>query len=56
MRKHLAWYIKGLHGASAMRDRINQTDNVKMLVDMLEKYRVELHADGITDDGIKQRF
>ena len=56
MRKHLAWYMKGLHGASAMRDRINQTDDVKVLVDMLEKYRVELCTDGITDDGIKQRL
>ena len=34
-RKHIAWYIKGLPGAPAFRDRINRTDNLEELFDIL---------------------
>ncbi|MDK2991892.1 MAG: tRNA-dihydrouridine synthase [Clostridiales bacterium] len=40
MRKHIAWYIKGLRDASLVRDRLNRLDNSddvkKLLMDYLE--------------------
>lgn len=30
-RKHMAWYIKGMPGAPALRDRINRTDSLPVL-------------------------
>ena len=36
-RKHIAWYIKGLPGAPAFRDRINRTDNLKELFSILDR-------------------
>ena len=34
-RKHIAWYIKGFPGASAMRDRINRADRSTEIVELL---------------------
>jgi tRNA-dihydrouridine synthase B len=36
MRKHLGWYVKGVHDASSLRERINRTvvaDEVRVLLD-----------------------
>ncbi|MCQ2547907.1 MAG: tRNA dihydrouridine synthase DusB [Clostridia bacterium] len=33
MRKHIGWYMKGMHGAAKFRGRINQIDNLKELQD-----------------------
>jgi len=49
MRKHLAWYMKGLYGASEIRDKINQADSVSLLIDLLNEYRVQLQ-ESLVDD------
>lgn len=36
-RKHLAWYIKGVRGAAALRDEINRTENVEKTIRLIEK-------------------
>ena len=41
MRKHLAWYTKGLRGAARLRDRINKIDNLEDLMQLLENLREE---------------
>ena len=35
MRKHVAWYTKGLHGAARLRDRINQVESYVELENLL---------------------
>lgn len=37
MRKHVAWYTKGLQGSSKLRAEINQTESYKELEDLLKK-------------------
>jgi nifR3 family TIM-barrel protein len=38
MRKHLAWYIKGLPGSARMKDRINQLTTLAAVREALEEY------------------
>ena len=38
IRKHIAWYIKGLPNASAMRDRINQVQSTDEFKQILKEY------------------
>ena len=38
MRKHIAWYLKGLNDASKMRDAINKIDNRQELENSLKEY------------------
>lgn len=38
MRKHAAWYIKGLKNSSEMRCKINTIDNLELLCEMLDKF------------------
>lgn len=38
MRKHAAWYIKGLKNSSEMRCRINTIDNLDLLCEVLDKF------------------
>jgi len=42
MRKHLAWYIKGQRGASAMRNLINQQESLGDLLTILDAYAMEI--------------
>lgn len=35
MRKHVAWYTKGLYGAARLRDRINQVESYAELENLL---------------------
>ncbi|MCR4621355.1 MAG: tRNA dihydrouridine synthase DusB [Clostridiales bacterium] len=44
MRKHLAWYIQGLKGASALKTRINNCSDVKEVLLLLNDYRSELEG------------
>ncbi len=39
MRKHVAWYIKGLRNATKIRQLVNQQKDVKNLKEILEQYR-----------------
>jgi tRNA-dihydrouridine synthase len=36
-RKHLAWYIKGIRGAAALRDEINRTESIEKTLELIEK-------------------
>ena len=38
MRKHIAWYTAGLPGASALRAKINEAQDMKELKALVEKY------------------
>ena len=35
MRKHVAWYTKGLHGAARLREKINKVESYEELVNLL---------------------
>ena len=35
MRKHVAWYVKGLHGAARLRDKINKAESYEGLENIL---------------------
>ena len=39
MRKHLAWYIRGIAGASALREQINHTPDADSVREMLATAR-----------------
>lgn len=42
MRKHVAWYLKGLRGSNPVKDKINHMDNIDEIFDLLEEYRQEM--------------
>ncbi|GEL78235.1 tRNA dihydrouridine synthase DusB [Tenuibacillus multivorans] len=42
MRKHAAWYLKGLKGNGKVRKRINECESKEKLVEILEEYVQEL--------------
>jgi nifR3 family TIM-barrel protein len=46
MRKHVAWYVKGLPGASAVRERANHIESGAELEDLLLSYLARLEAGG----------
>ena len=37
MRKHVAWYTKGMKGSAKLRDAINQVESYEELVELLDK-------------------
>ena len=41
MRKHIAWYVHGMPGASRFRDRINQMNSAAEVVAALREYALE---------------
>lgn len=44
IRKHLAWYIKGLNGATRLREKFFSTDNYKSLIQLINEY-LDYHTD-----------
>jgi nifR3 family TIM-barrel protein len=38
MRSHLSWYLKGLHGSAAMRNRICRAESVEEIADLIENF------------------
>ena len=38
MRKHLAWYLKNLKNAAKIRDKMNQLETKKDVIDCLSEY------------------
>jgi len=46
MRKHAAWYMKGLWGAAEVRNRINQAETPEQMREILLAYRDHLEAMG----------
>lgn len=45
MRKHAAWYLKGLKGNGRVRRRINEIDTRKDMLDILHTYASELEIE-----------
>ena len=45
MRKHAAWYIKGIRGAAAVRTKINQAETREELLDILYQFVQPLEAE-----------
>jgi nifR3 family TIM-barrel protein len=46
MRKHLAWYLKGLHGSARLKDQIMTQTRREPMAAILEQYVAELTAKG----------
>ncbi|MDY6594587.1 tRNA-dihydrouridine synthase, partial [Clostridioides difficile] len=38
MRKHIAWYLKGLRNSAKLRDEINKIEDYQEVVSKLEYY------------------
>jgi tRNA-dihydrouridine synthase B len=47
MRKHVAWYIKGLPNSHRVRNQVNTTRTAAEMVDLLQAYLGELEANGL---------
>lgn len=37
MRKHIAWYLKGIHGSAKLKDMINKEENIENVKEILNK-------------------
>ena len=37
MRKHVAWYTKGMKGSAKLRDAINQVESYEELEELLDR-------------------
>jgi tRNA-dihydrouridine synthase B len=49
MRKHVAWYIKGLPHSARVREQVNHTRTVEEMAELLRGYLVELERGGGED-------
>jgi tRNA-dihydrouridine synthase B len=38
MRKHIAWYLKGMNGSTKVKDMVNRANDIFEVKDILEKY------------------
>lgn len=39
MRKHIAWYLKGLSGSSKVKDLVNKSENINEVKEILNEYK-----------------
>ena len=46
MRKHVAWYIKGLPNSARVRDQVNRTHTVDEMAELLRTYLCEIERGG----------
>lgn len=46
MRKHVAWYVKGLPHSAAVRERVNRTRGVEEMIALLHEYLTGLEENG----------
>lgn len=44
MRKHVAWYIKGMHGATKIKDQINQFESKQDIKEVLFRFVEEIEV------------
>ncbi len=44
MRKHIAWYLKGLRDSAKIREAVNKTVSVDSLIEILEEYKASLET------------
>jgi tRNA-dihydrouridine synthase B len=47
MRKHVAWYIKGLPNSARVREQVNHTRSAEELADLLRSYLATLTVEGL---------
>jgi tRNA-dihydrouridine synthase B len=52
MRKHVAWYVKGLPHSAAVREQVNKTRSVDEMSALLRTYLEELRVHGPASDGV----
>ncbi len=38
LRKHIAWYLKGLKNSTCIKDRINRTEDINEVIEILKEY------------------
>lgn len=43
IRKHIAWYLKGIRGSAEIKDRVNKTRSKQEIYDILNAYRNSLN-------------
>jgi tRNA-dihydrouridine synthase B len=53
MRKHLGWYVKGVHDASALRERINKAPSADEVRVLLEEARSRGPAQTVPDEPVE---
>jgi len=46
MRKHVAWYVKGLPNSARVREQVNRTRSVEEMGELLTRYLTELESPG----------
>jgi len=51
MRKHVAWYVRGLPGSARVREQVNRTHSVAEMADLLRSYLELLERAGIEAFG-----
>ena len=51
MRKHVAWYIKGLPHSARVREQVNRTRAVDEMLALLRAYLEELESGGLESFG-----
>ncbi len=51
MRKHAAWYIKGLPHSARVRDQVNRTRSADEMADLLRAYLDQLAREGLESFG-----
>lgn len=47
MRKHVAWYIKGLPNSARVREQVNHTKSAALLAELLREYLETLEREGL---------
>ncbi len=45
LRKHIAWYLKGLKNSTAIKDKINREEDINVVVEILKEYFSMLEED-----------
>ena len=41
MRKHVSWYTSGMHGGAAFRRRVNATETMEELLELIYNFGLE---------------
>jgi tRNA-dihydrouridine synthase len=51
MRKHVAWYVRGLPRSAQVREQVNRTRGAEEMVGRLRQYLEELSRAGLAEDS-----
>ena len=55
MRKHVAWYIKGLPNSARVREQVNRTRTADEMIALLRAYLEELEREGLGGSSRPER-